>query len=377
MHARRSNRESGYVLVSMAGTAFALLAAVGLAVDIGRMFIAKNETQAYCDSAAMAATLKLNGLSTGIAAATAVVASSKNSWNLDTAPITNYTVDFSTSATGPWSTNPGSPADFRFVRVQATVPVTMFFLPVVVSQQSSNVSSITIAAQIPQTTVKRGLGPYTAVSTDPASPNFGLVVGSQYDIQWPAYNGSRGGCSPATPDNCFVSPPCTGDPQASKAAITQYWGASINGYWGSNANSMIDQEVLDNVQLQPITVGAAISLSSGNKNAEAAALDTRVNEDGDVLDNTRATYLSNDTRNGRRIIELPVVNPTADGTFVIGYGAFLLLSNSDGTTPSNFYAQGNGNKPYCAIYLGPFVQGSMDAGATTSSTGSFTVGMVQ
>src|SRR6266481_1960423 len=109
MHARRNRRESGYVLVTMAGTAVALLAAVGLAVDIGRMFIAKNETQAYCDSAAMAATLKLNGLSTGITAATAVVASSKNAWNLDTAPITSYTVDFSTSATGPWSPNPGSP----------------------------------------------------------------------------------------------------------------------------------------------------------------------------------------------------------------------------------------------------------------------------
>src|SRR6266478_6763060 len=116
MHARRNKREGGYVLVTMAGTAFALLAAVGLAVDIGRMFIAKNETQAYCDSAAMAATLKLNGNSSGITAATAAVASSTNAWNMDTAAVTNYTVDFATSATGPWSANPGSPAGFSFVR---------------------------------------------------------------------------------------------------------------------------------------------------------------------------------------------------------------------------------------------------------------------
>src|SRR6266404_1035331 len=196
MRPRRNRSESGYVLVTMAGTSFALLAGLGLAVDIGRMFIAKNETQAYCDSAAMAATLRLNGASTGITAATNAVANSTNSWNLDTAAITNYTVDFATSATGPWSTNPGSPADFRFVRVQATVPVQMFFLPAVVPKQSQDVSSITIAAQIPE--------------------------------------------------NCFVSPPCSGDSASSKAAVTQYWGASINGYWGSNANSTIDQEVLDN-----------------------------------------------------------------------------------------------------------------------------------
>src|SRR5258706_10399988 len=123
MHARRNRRESGYVLVTMAGTALALLAALGLAVDIGRMFIAKNETQAYCDSAAMAATLELNGAATGIAAATNAVASSTNSWNLDTAAITNHTVEFAAAAGGPWSTNPGNPVGFTFVRVQATVPV--------------------------------------------------------------------------------------------------------------------------------------------------------------------------------------------------------------------------------------------------------------
>src|SRR5258706_2744442 len=166
----------------MAGTALALLAALGLAVDIGRMFIAKNETQAYCDSAAMAATLKLNGAATGITAATNAVANSTNSWNMNTAAITNHTVDFATSATGPWSTNPGSPAAFRFVRIQATVPVQLFFLPIIVSTQSQNVSSITIAAQIPQTTVKRGLGPYTAVRTQPNGPKFGQAGESQYDI---------------------------------------------------------------------------------------------------------------------------------------------------------------------------------------------------
>jgi hypothetical protein len=44
----------GFVLVTMALTAVALFGVLGLAVDIGRIFIAKNETQAYCDAAAPA-----------------------------------------------------------------------------------------------------------------------------------------------------------------------------------------------------------------------------------------------------------------------------------------------------------------------------------
>jgi len=38
-------RKRGFVLVTMAIAAIALIGMLGLAVDVGRMFIAKNETQ--------------------------------------------------------------------------------------------------------------------------------------------------------------------------------------------------------------------------------------------------------------------------------------------------------------------------------------------
>ncbi len=377
MHRRQNKRERGYVLITMALTAVAVFAATGLAVDLGRMFIAKNETQAYSDSAALAAALALDGTSVGITNATTAVANSHNAWNMDTSQITNYTVDFSNSVSGPWSSLPANPSGYNYARVRATVTMPLFFLPVVAAGGSQNVTSASIAAQIPQTTVTRGLGPYTAVAPNPTAPNFGLTVGNQYDIQWPAYNGTRAGCSPSTPDGCFVSPPCSGDPTLSKSEVVQYWGASINGYWGSNSNNAIDQEVLDNVQLQPVAIGSDITLSSGNKNAEASALDTRVNEDGDVIDNTLASYLANVDHNGRRILQIPVVTPGANGTVVDGYGAFMLISNGSAISASNYYTALNGNQPYCAIYLGPFVQGSMGGGATSSSSGSFKVALVQ
>ena len=55
------------MLITMALTAVALVAVLGMAVDIGRMFIAKNETQAYCDAGALAAALALDGTTVGIA----------------------------------------------------------------------------------------------------------------------------------------------------------------------------------------------------------------------------------------------------------------------------------------------------------------------
>src|SRR5262245_48692122 len=104
----------GYVLLTMGFAAVALFGALGLAVDIGRLFIAKSETQAFCDSASLAATLHLNGTSGGITAAKNAVTNSVNAWNMDSTsvtspqsgqPVASYQVDFATSAAGPWATD--------------------------------------------------------------------------------------------------------------------------------------------------------------------------------------------------------------------------------------------------------------------------------
>src|SRR5579864_1912342 len=370
----RRSRERGYVLLTMGAAAVALFGALGLAVDVGRLFIAKTETQAFCDSAAMAATLQLNGTADGITAAQNAVANNLNNWNMDTARIPTYQVDFATSASGPWSTNPGTATGYIYARVQATAPVNLFFIPVVVSQQLQNVNSMAVGGQVPGTA---SVGPFTAVGPVPGDSNFGLVVGQQYDIQWPAYNGARANCSPSNPDACFVKPTCSGESQTSKSEVVQQWGASVNGYWGSNSNSAINQEVLDVIEQQQVQAGGDITMSAGNKNAEAVALDTRVNEDRDLTDNVPADYEASLTHNGRRLIGLPVVTPTnvggsAEG-YVLGYGAFLLISNGN---PSNYYASGNGNDPFCAIYVGGYVQGGSGPGGS-GTAGYFKVKLVQ
>src|SRR5215472_1538181 len=373
---RDRNGRRGYVLITMAAAAVAMFAALGIAVDVGRLFIAKSETQTFCDSAALTAALALDGTPNGISGAQHAVANNQNTWNLDSTQVSTYTIDFANSSTGPWDPNPASPAGYVYARVQATAPVNLLFIPVVVSLQVQNVNSLSVAGQVAfNGSIPQGLGPLSAVGPTPGDPNFGLVVGQQYDIQWPAYNGSRANCSPASPDKCFVKPTCSNESQAAMGEVVSQWGASVNGYWGSQSSSDIGGEILDTQQLQAVSVGQDITMSSGNKNVEALDLDTRVNQDGDLVDNTPSDYLASTTKNFRRVIGLPVVSPTTVGGtpegLVLGYGSFLLMTNGN---PSNYYAAGTGNDPFCAVYMGAYTQGGASG---SGSAGFFKVKLVQ
>ena len=64
---------------------------------------------------------------------------------------------------------------------------------------------------------------------------------------------------------------------------------------------------------------------------------------------------------------------TAEG-YVLGYGNFLLISNTH--SPSNYYAAGNGNDPFCAVYAGPYTQGGTDPGGN-GVAGYYNVKLVQ
>jgi Flp pilus assembly protein TadG len=355
----------------MAVAAIALIGVLGLAVDLGHMFISKNETQAYCDSAALAAALALDGTTGGITNAKAAVTNSTNAWNFSTAGISNPTVTFATALGGPWQSNPNPATGFSFVRVNATVPMQLYFIPVLVAQTVANVNSISTAAQVDLTSIPVGLAPYTAVSTNTTGPNFGLVVGSSYDLHWPQFNSHRVGCGPTTPDYCFNRPPCAGESAASKTAVVSNWGDSNSGFWGSNSNAVIAQEVLNLIQIQGVAVGDNIDpiLTNGTKQIEQSILDERVSQDVDTTDNAVAGYLAA-THNGRRLLAVPVVDPTSPTTTtVIGYGVFLLQADGQ---PSNYYksSAATGNEPYCAIYAGTYNIGSPNPGVGGTSGGS-------
>ncbi|HJT88421.1 MAG TPA: pilus assembly protein TadG-related protein [Bryobacteraceae bacterium] len=371
------HRRRGAVLVMMALSTAALVAAAGLAVDLGRMFIAKNETQVFCDAGALAAALALDGTSAGITAARAAVNAPANRWDFGTTAVANPIVTFATAAGGPWIADPIPAAGYRYARVTAIVPVRLYFLPVVAARFTSDIVSTAAAGQIDLTSLRRGVAPYTVVSTNPTGPSFGLVRGASYDLQWPQYNSTRAGCGPADPDRCFNSAPCSGEPLASKVAVAANWGANTSGYWGSTSNSAIAAAILDLIQLYPVAVGTNIRplLTSGNKDSEKVYLDDRASQDSSTSTNMVPAYLASANRNGRRLIPVIIVDPISpSNTTVLGYGEFLLLTNG---SPSDYYKRNTtGNEPFCGLYVGPYNIGSPGPGAG-GSTGASQAKLIQ
>ena len=97
---------------------FLLLAVVGMAFDMGRVYIARNEAQIFTDAAAMAAAKQLDGTEAGLVRARAAVTAMPNRWNLGTENFTGVVTEFSADGE-QWDTEPKDIAALRFARVTA------------------------------------------------------------------------------------------------------------------------------------------------------------------------------------------------------------------------------------------------------------------
>jgi uncharacterized membrane protein len=90
-----SLRQRGFVLIAMSVSMLLLLAVIGLAFDLGRIYIARNEAQVFTDAAAMTAAAKMDGTEAGLDRARAAVAKLPMRWNLGTREFTGVVVEFS------------------------------------------------------------------------------------------------------------------------------------------------------------------------------------------------------------------------------------------------------------------------------------------
>ncbi len=417
---RRKNQH-GMVLLTMAVTAIAMIGAMGLAIDLGHIFIVKNETQAYVDAAAIAAALQMDGTTTGITRANTAATGLSAHWNFDSTTLSTPTVEFSSASSGAtWYTPANVTATLAptmtFARVTKTVAPNIYFVPMVMPSPvyTQNVQSQAIAGQVEfsaSTSIPAGLGPFMGVAAcahgnsvvqceATKNSNFGLTVGNIYDLQWPQFGGKRSGCDPngtgAALTACFNATPgpCPGDVALDGGnanpmqEVAGNWGASTNGYWGSSSTSTINQYILDTKQLQSVAIGDDLApyFANGDKQGTAKILDDRVNQDvvnydisgtGGSGPQKLADYLANTDHNGRRLMPVPMVFPNSTGSQVVGYGLYLLMTNVSSTGTSDFYekgdggitSKGQGNDPYCAIYAGPWSLGSTNGGVSSSGGG--------
>lgn len=147
MRSRRQQR--GFVLIAMSVTMLVLLALIGLAFDLGRIYIARNEAQVFTDAAAMTAASKLDGTSAGVARARDAVAHSPMRWNLGTQPFTGVTVEFSSDGAF-WASEPKDASTLTMARVTApSNGVEIVFLRAVGGPASFTVPARSIAAANP------------------------------------------------------------------------------------------------------------------------------------------------------------------------------------------------------------------------------------
>jgi uncharacterized membrane protein len=113
-----SNKRRGFVLIAMSVTMLLLLAVMGLAFDVGRVYIARNEAQVFTDAAAMAAASKLDGTKAGLDQAKDAVAHVPMRWNLGTQEFRGVIVEFSADGS-KWEIEPRDPSGVTMARVTA------------------------------------------------------------------------------------------------------------------------------------------------------------------------------------------------------------------------------------------------------------------
>jgi Flp pilus assembly protein TadG len=366
----KQGNKRGFIVLVTAVALVVLIGMLGLAVDLGRVYIVKNEAQAFADLAAIAAARHLNGKQAGIDNAKNEVANSTNGWNFGTQsfPAGIRTVEFAEKTpgattcpfAGPWFATPSAPlTNYGCVRVTVNPVVNLSFLPATGSNYTQTVTARSVAGLVPASFPLGGYLPFTPFAHNPADPNYGFTIGEEYAFHWPGALNAQGLA-------------CGGD-QVSWPLynFSDKVGGSVRGYFELQSASAIGNAILGGTQVLPLAVGDVLNMTNGNKQAEANALTTRAGYDTDQTNypatpGTAPAY----TGNGMRLVVMPV-NSGPNGAppySVLGFASFLL---------STSYAIGGGNKPWCAIYMGSSTAGGDGSGGPFNVAGAYVVRLVQ
>ncbi len=133
----------------MSATMLVLLALTGLAFDLGRIYIARNEAQVFTDSAALTAVTKMDGTTAGLEHARDAIAHLPMRWNLGTEPFRGTIVEFSADGT-IWARDPKDPTNLTMARVTAPAnDVDIVFLRAVGGPKSLTVAARSVASANP------------------------------------------------------------------------------------------------------------------------------------------------------------------------------------------------------------------------------------
>jgi Flp pilus assembly protein TadG len=355
---RAADRRRGFILIATAISAIVLLALAGIVIDVGRMYVARSETQAYTDAASIAAALELDGTTAGVTRAVAAAGAVRARWSLDAMAFPAPAVDFATSLAGPWVASPSPAPMYTHARVRSTVGVPMYLLPVLVSQRTGTVKGSSVGAQVPKSTFTSGVFPFSPFAHSSAPPNYGLIPGQDYTLRWAN--------SPKLTGNNV----CAGDRTQQMIDIATAQGGSERGFIEETSAANIRATIEDDFQTVTRIVGDTVALTGGAKQTELTSLQNRINQDSDTSSFSYTDYVANGGGNGRRIILAPINDggtPPGTNNRIVTFGAFFLHRTTDYPT--------GGGQTWCAEYIGAWVQGSSHQGA--GAPGAYVVRLVQ
>jgi Flp pilus assembly protein TadG len=354
---KRNAREKGFTLITTTFCLIAMIGVVGLAIDVGRLYIAKSEVQNFTDSASIAAALELDGTWPGIYRAQAQVSSNPNKWDFVSTSVTKTSIYYAQTESGPWIAVPADPSGYRLVRVIASVDVSLTFMSafmgvtpspggavptaLLMLQSLLAVQADSASGQERKNTWTEALFPFSPYIHSQVGPYFGLIPGQQYTLRWPS--------NPRLNGNV-----CSGDNQQAMIDLAQAGGGSERGFIESTSTSLIRATIIDDFQSVTRSIGDTVTMTGGAKQSQLTSLIERVNQDNDSTSLTFSQYMAGGRGSGRRIVGAPI-NTGAPNYTIAQIGAFFLL-------PANQYSNG-GNAAFCAEFLGAWVQGARNQGA--------------
>jgi Flp pilus assembly protein TadG len=263
---------------------FLLFGLLGMAFDIGRMFIAKNEAMAYVDAAAVAAARQLDGTPQGGARATAAALEGWARWNFGTTTFASPVVEFSVSKDGPWDAAPASWTNVGHARVTATVTnIPLFFIPLASFAgdipNSGQVAYLAVAGQIRAT--PQNVFPFspiahadlqTSAEVTGADIDFGFIKGGRYTFRWPQNPSLGSGLCPEDNNALWLN------------KVDQSnggWRGYITSHDASTIRGEIQNDIIGRAEVPVLDQSATINGGNGNKGTEASAMEDRVNQDAD------------------------------------------------------------------------------------------------
>ncbi len=356
--------ERGFSLMLIALSVFVMIGMLGLAIDMGRIFIYKSELQTFADNSAMGAIAKMDGSQSGIQGANAMAltgpggAALANKVNFDSTTISTVNTSYATSFAGTYDSyaTASTPVanNYRFLKVTASADVNLNFLPILpgISTAYTVSASATSGQMALSSLTNGGLLPFSPDAHNQADTvNFGLTPGTQYALKWP-----KSGSSPCNGDTGFIVP---GSPPSEHGFVDIGEG---------NANSRVRDAIISggypNANSNPSSIATGDTLGGvpGNRGSSIfGALDTRASQDTDDLSTTYPQYKAGGAGNGRRVVTVAIGgswsgNGNNANTPILGFANFFLNTSYSGSSGG-----------ICATYIGPANINGAGSGGTDST----------